>query len=276
MAERTKKRNWAIALFLSLAMAGLGHMYNGRIRKGAVLYAGLLAIDVCAGLAGIIYSFEGACAGLAVAIGLTVAIGIDAALGSIKCQEIELKPYNRWYFYAICFVVSFAISELWLDPLLFQVERFKIPSASMEPALVLGDHIVMKSRPYQDGKTPNRGEVVVFPYPKDPTKTFINRIVALEGEKLEIRNKALYINDKELEDPWGISLSRTALSGNKVPRDNFGPIIIPDGCIFVTGDNRDFSNDSRFWGPVEIKDVQGKALYIYWAKVRQRIGKRVP
>lgn len=108
-----------------------------------------------------------------------------------------------------------------------------------------------------------REDIVVFIYPQDRSKDFIKRVIGVGGDTVEMKNKQLFINGKRYEDPYGTYLDNVIIPGAMQPRDNFGPIKVPDGSIFVMGDNRDFSLDSRFWGFVDLKDVMGKAFIIY-------------
>ena len=153
----------------------------------------------------------------------------------------------------------------------FTVQAFKIPSSSMEPTLLVGDHILVNKFiygiriPYTNikffqYKKPGRGDIIVFIFPKDRSKDFIKRVIGMEGEKVEITNNRIYINDKLMNDPWGhFTLTRPSL-------EEFGPVKIPEGCLFVMGDNRDNSQDSRFWGFVNINnDVIGRAFVIYYS-----------
>ncbi|MGO8988890.1 MAG: signal peptidase I [bacterium] len=153
----------------------------------------------------------------------------------------------------------------------FIVQAFKIPSSSMEPTLLVGDHILVNKFiygiriPYTNikfcqYKKPGRGDIIVFIFPKDRSKDFIKRVIGLEGEKVEIINNKIYVNDKLMNDPWGhFILARPSL-------EDFGPIRIPEGSLFVMGDNRDNSQDSRFWGFVNINnDVIGRAFVIYYS-----------
>jgi len=158
----------------------------------------------------------------------------------------------------------------------FVVQAFKIPSGSMEPTLLVGDHILVNKFiygiriPYTDIKIfdfrkPRHGEVIVFIYPKDESKDFIKRIVGVEGDKVLIRDKKIYLNDELFNDPYGVYNDHTIIPGHVQPRDNFGPVVIPKGSLFVMGDNRDRSADSRFWGFVNLNKVKGKAFIIYWS-----------
>ncbi|MDT7907018.1 MAG: signal peptidase I [Candidatus Calescibacterium sp.] len=153
----------------------------------------------------------------------------------------------------------------------FAVQAYKIPSGSMIPTLLVGDYILVNRLSYglripyykyilRWGEI-KRGDIIVFVFPEDPSKDFIKRVIALPGETIEIRKKKIYINGREIEDKWGF------FSDDYVgpPRDDFGPFQVPQGHVFVMGDNRDESNDSRFWGPVNIENIKGKAFIIYFS-----------
>ncbi len=155
----------------------------------------------------------------------------------------------------------------------FVVQAFKIPSGSMEPTLEIGDHILVNKFiygvkiPFTDYnliplESPKRGDVIVFVYPVDPSKDFIKRVVAVSGETVRIVNKKVYINGVEVPDPHAV-YKDDGFSMEMQKRDNFGPVTVPAGSLFVMGDNRDRSLDSRFWGFVPLKDVRGKAFIIY-------------
>lgn len=157
----------------------------------------------------------------------------------------------------------------------FVVQAFKIPSGSMLPTLQIGDHLLVNKFLYGIripivGKrilplrSPQRDDVIVFIYPQDPSKDFIKRVKALPGETIEIRNKVLYVNGQAVEDDNGF-YEGTPERMARAPRDNFGPFLVPEGTVFVMGDNRDHSHDSRFWGTVPIDDILGKAFVLYWS-----------
>jgi len=158
------------------------------------------------------------------------------------------------------------------------VQAFKIPSGSMEPTLLIGDHILVNkfiygvSVPLVDKKlmrfsTPRRGDVIVFIYPIDPDKDFIKRVIAIGGDEVQIRDKKIYINGSMIEDPHGVYSEPYVLSDRirGGSRDNYGPVTVPQDSLFVMGDNRDKSYDSRFWGFVNVNKVKGKAFIIYWS-----------
>jgi len=156
------------------------------------------------------------------------------------------------------------------------VQAFKIPSGSMENTLLIGDHILVNKLvygiriPFTDARWPHfsepkRGDVIVFVYPEDRTKDFIKRVVGVGGDIVEIRNKKVFVNGKEEQAPYARHTTNVILPGDISPRDNLGPIKVPKGYLFVMGDNRDQSHDSRWWGFVPLEDVKGKAFLIYYS-----------
>jgi signal peptidase I len=162
----------------------------------------------------------------------------------------------------------------------FVVQAFKIPSGSMKPTLLVGDHLLVNKFVYGvkipflrktliPVDNPERGDIVVFIYPVDRSKDFIKRVVGVAGDKIEIKNKRIYINGSPSNDGHGVHTDSLIFPGSLQPRDNFGPVTVPPGHIFVMGDNRDESYDSRFWGFVDLRDVLGKAFIIYWSWDRE-------
>jgi signal peptidase I len=158
----------------------------------------------------------------------------------------------------------------------FVIQAYKIPSGSMKPTLQIGDHILVSKFNYGiklpflrttliPVGAPQRGDIVVFIYPEDRSKDFIKRLIGIPGDTIEIRNKKIFINGLPYSDKHGVYVDNFVIPGAVQPRDNFGPVTVPEGSLFVMGDNRDESYDSRFWGFVSEKDVLGKALIIYWS-----------
>lgn len=132
-------------------------------------------------------------------------------------------------------------------------QPYIIPSPSMEPTLKPGDRILVNKMAYHFG-APARGNIVVFHYPKDPKRTFIKRVIGLEGEKVELKNNKVYINGQAINEPY-------LKEGDYPP---FGPQTIPQGKVLVLGDNRRQSGDSRDWGLLPLNDLIGKAWLIYY------------
>ncbi|VAX26216.1 Signal peptidase I [hydrothermal vent metagenome] len=158
----------------------------------------------------------------------------------------------------------------------FVVQAFKIPSGSMIPTLLIGDHILVNKfiygvkLPFTDIvvipiTVPERGDVIVFRFPKDESKDFIKRVVGIPGDKVEVRNKVLYVNGIEQNELFTNDVADVVSSQIMASRDNFGPVNVPENSYFVMGDNRDHSLDSRFWGFVDFSKIKGEAFLIYWS-----------
>ncbi len=160
----------------------------------------------------------------------------------------------------------------------FIVQAFKIPSGSMLETLQIGDHILVNKFiygvkiPFTHGKTliagkhPQKDDIIVFEYPEDPSKDFIKRVVAVGGDTIEIVDKQVYVNGIKVEDqPWVEHKDSRVIPEIFAARDNMRKIQVPKGKLFVMGDNRDNSHDSRFWGFVDEKKVKGEAFIIYWS-----------
>lgn len=167
----------------------------------------------------------------------------------------------------------------------FIVQAFKIPSGSMQPTLQIGDHILVNKFIYGvklpfAGATiipiadPERGDIIVFKFPEDPEKDFIKRVVAVAGDTVEMRDKRVFVNGELQPHDYAVYTDPRILPGQLQPRDNFGPIAVPEETVFVMGDNRDHSYDSRFWGFVDLEDVKGKAFIIYWSWDKEEFGVR--
>ena len=114
-------------------------------------------------------------------------------------------------------------------------------------------------------REPKRGDIIVFKYPEDPKRDFIKRVIAIGGDVVESRDKNVFVNDKKLSEPYVQHVDMLVKPRITDKRDNFGPITVPKGMVFVMGDNRDQSYDSRFWGFVDETQIKGKAMIIYWS-----------
>jgi signal peptidase I len=169
----------------------------------------------------------------------------------------------------------------------FIIQAYKIPSGSMEPTLLIGDHILVNKMiyglrmpdsllylhvpgiPYGQYlfhfEPVHRGDVVVFVFPPNPTVDFIKRVIAVEGDTVEVKGGEVYLNGQKVPDPHAHYEVPLADHTGMTPRDNFGPVKVPPHNVFVMGDNRDRSYDSRFWGFVNIDRVEGRAVIIYWS-----------
>ena len=156
------------------------------------------------------------------------------------------------------------------------VQPFKIPSESMVNTLIIGDCLFVNKFIYgikvpftnlrlPQIRNPQRGDVVVFRFPLDRSKDFIKRLVGVPGDKIEIRDKQVYVNGVLYQNPHELHTDAQILPRGVAERDNFGPIQVPTNSYFVMGDNRDNSYDSRFWGFVPSEDIVGLAFIKYWS-----------
>jgi signal peptidase I len=184
------------------------------------------------------------------------------------------KSVVREYFESIVIAVILALFvRTWV------VQAFKIPTGSMENNLLIGDHLLVNK--FVFGPTPlaigrtllpvrpiRRGDIVVFKYPDEPDRDFIKRVIGLPGETLELRSKKVYIDGKPLDEPY-VHFLEPASEAQEITsfdvRENFRPVRVPEGYYFVMGDNRDNSQDSRYWGFLPRPYIKGRALMIYWS-----------
>lgn len=163
---------------------------------------------------------------------------------------------------------------------IFMFQAFKIPTGSMIDNLLIGDHIVVNKFIYGapglfDAVVPireiRRGDIVVFRFPEQPDTDFVKRVVALPDEAVYIEDKQVFIDGRPLDEPYALYQDGEIFpKGSGLPepyrsRDQFGPFVVPRGEYFVMGDNRDRSNDSRYWGTVPRELIKGRAFLIYWS-----------
>ncbi|MDR1511379.1 MAG: signal peptidase I [Endomicrobium sp.] len=229
---------------------------------------------------------------------------------------LSQRCFKRIYSWVDTFWSALIIASLIM---FFFIQAFRIPSGSMRNTLIEGDHLFVNKfiygfhvpfscsgKRFAALKNIKRGDIVVFQSPPEASegyekgehkrikKDYIKRCVAIAGDKVEIKNKVLFVNSIRVDDSYAIFndssvFQKTDLLNDvekyqrvweqgkfvSIPstfiRDNFGPVIIPKGYYMMMGDNRDFSFDSRFWGPLLDKYVKGKALFLYWPIKRWRI-----
>jgi signal peptidase I len=192
------------------------------------------------------------------------------------------KSVAREYFESLVIAVVLALFIR-----TFVVQAFKIPTGSMEQNLLIGDHLLVNKfvfgpaissveRSLLPMKDIARLDVVVFKYPKDPTRDFIKRVIGLPGETVELRSKRVFINGKQLQEPYVYYLEdppplpqdgdlQGEVQAGADPRVTYGPVTVPPGHYFVMGDNRDNSEDSRYWGFMPRENLKGRGLVIYWS-----------
>jgi signal peptidase I len=166
----------------------------------------------------------------------------------------------------------------------FLVQAYRIPSGSMEHTLLPGDHIVVNKflfAPTRDDwerrwlpvREVRRGDVVLFRDPLDPSRDFVKRCSGVGGERIRLRHKQVYVDGRPLEEPWTHFADPRSFPDTPFldqyayyqQRDHLAPLQVPPGHLFLLGDNRDYSHDSRFWGTLPAEAVRGRPLLIYWA-----------
>ena len=159
----------------------------------------------------------------------------------------------------------------------FLLHAYRLPSRSMEDTLLAGDCLLVDkisfgvALPFVDLRlpalaSPAAGDVLLFSYPLDPGKGYVKRCVAVAGQVVEIRDKALWVDGQRSPDPpYSKFLDARIYRGFENPRDNNGPLTVPEGYVFVMGDNRDNSRDSRHWGMLPLELILGRTLCVYWS-----------
>ncbi len=192
------------------------------------------------------------------------------------------KSVAREYFESLVIAVVLALFIR-----TFVVQAFKIPTGSMEPNLLIGDHLLVNKFVFGPSLTGlertvlpmtdiSRGDVIVHKFPEEPERDFIKRVIGLPGDQVEVRHKRVYINGKLLDEPYAFYLEPppptppNEIGPDERPstgdlREAYGPVTVPPGHYFMMGDNRDNSQDSRYWGFLPREYVKGRALVIYWS-----------
>jgi signal peptidase I len=198
-----------------------------------------------------------------------------APLSAGRLPQPPPKSTAREYFESIVVAVILALFvRTWV------VQAFKIPTGSMENNLLIGDHLLVNKFVFAPTPTAlertllpvralRRGDIVVFKYPQDPERDFIKRVVGLPGETVELRRKVVYINGQPIDERYVHFLQPASTGDHEFTaydlRENFGPVTVPADQFFVMGDNRDNSQDSRYWGFLPASYIKGKALVVYWS-----------
>jgi signal peptidase I len=202
-------------------------------------------------------------------------LGNLGTLGNVGNDQMSVKKsVVREYFESIVIAVILALFvRTWA------VQAFKIPTGSMENNLLIGDHLLVNKfvfgpttgaveRAILPMRDLRRGDIAVFKYPDEPERDFIKRVIGLPGETVELRNKKVYINGQPLEEPY-VHFLEPAHNAQEVTsfdvRERYGPVQVPADQYFVMGDNRDNSQDSRYWGFLPRGYIKGRALMIYWS-----------
>lgn len=245
-----------LAVFLTYILPGIGQFYNKQILKELALIVVLIILLV---LEDIHYLFA------ILTISLYFLAIKDAFESAERINGTNGKILEQGNSIARIFVIVMILfSHIPYSDIIKAhfIQAYKFPSGSMIPTLVIGDHILIDKISKNAIK---RGDLIVFKYPENPQKDFIKRVIGLGGETIEARDRIIYINGNALEESYIQHTDNKIRPVGVEPRDNFGPIVVPQNSFFVLGDNRDQSYDSRYWGYVPKNYIKGKAFKIYWS-----------
>jgi signal peptidase I len=219
---------------------------------------------------------------LAALPGIQILGAWDAARDGRKLRDVPRPWYGRWYScVALWLLNAFVIVPACVAALhTWRVDAFRLCAGGMEKTILLGDYLLADKAAYGmrvpqsasvvlGARPPARGDLVVFLLPKDRTKVYVQRVLGVPGDKVEVRGKTVYVADQPIHEPYASYLD---LPGND-ERLNWAPQYVPAGHLFVLGDNRDNSLDSRYWGFLPISDVRGRARVVYfsWDEREKRI-----
>ena len=182
-------------------------------------------------------------------------------------QKSQVREYTEAILWAVALTLFLRA---------FVIQAFRIPSESMCDTLLVGDFLFVNKFdlgakiPFTHVRlpglrAPHRGDVIVFQFPPDPSKDFIKRCIATAGQTLEMRHKDVYVDGQKLAEPYIKHIRDDEEPEGYSPRDNYKPPTVPPGELFMMGDNRDNSYDSRFWGTVKMDLVKGRAMFIYFS-----------
>lgn len=270
--EGTAPRRWWLAGLLGLLMVGLGQIYVGKAAKGIASFF-LLLVMILPLLAALAWSpwTHLALSGFALPLGLGIYLLVDAVLTARRSRDYRLKWYNRWYIYPLAFLAArlilIAVLGSWSSNF---AQTFYMPSNSLEPTILPGDSFTIDKRAYRS-RDPARGDLVMFESLEKPDVLIIKRVVGLPGERVEIRDKRLFINGELQSEPY-IEHRDSVVYGALSPqeqgrlRDN-QTVTVPEASYFLLGDNRDFSYDSRFFGAVPRESILGGGrMVVYWSR----------
>lgn len=274
----TKYRSrWCAALFSILTPSGLAQVYNGQPRKALLFFIAYWSTVGAVMFTGVATSVIGLAAmGLAGFVLLVVSY-IDALKNSGR--DLQLKWYNRWYFYLLYYAVVLVV----VGHVKFAVEAFKMSAGSMQPTILPGEKFIVDKR-VSARQSLHRGDIILFIYPVDSRKTYIKRLIGLPGDHIRTEGTDLYLNGQKLvhlliKQEKDLSVFDEGFESDGycvqyMPSHTYADqeYVVPDGQLFVMGDNRDNSADSREWGFVPMSDVQGKAQFTYWSPDHRRIG----
>ncbi len=256
--SKTKNRQWWLAGLLNFVVPGLGFLYVGRPHYAFAVPGIMVAWSALCGLTHVVFSPLGFYFTLAGYGAISVGSIITGAILAKRSGAVELKPYQQWYVYLsyglLCLIAMKTI-QMNRGPL-FGFDHYRLPSKSMSPTLQFGDFVLVNRWAYT-AATPQRGDIVVFQYPKDPSISYVKRVIGLPGDRVTISGGVVSVNGAELSEPYVLAENNVRFRQDNTIFD------LPAESYFMMGDNRDHSNDSRFWGPVKQDALEGKVLFVW-------------
>lgn len=266
--SKNKFINIVKAVFLSFLTLGLGQISCGKIKRGILIYG----LSLLLGPFGLYLCVQpippyNIVVSAALFIGWYVFVLVDSVrIARNPENKLKLKPVIGYLLLISIWQVNSRIVNPIIAGTIKQdyLQSYKIYSGSMLPTLSNGDHMLSNKYIYNHSD-PKRGDIVIFPYPPNPKQDFIERIVAIGGDTLEIKEKQVYLNGELLHEPYIVHKDPNVVAADRFPRDFFGPVAIPDDSVFTMGDNRDNSHDSRFWGFVKKDTIKAKIINLYWS-----------
>lgn len=272
-ATHNERLPWVAGL-LSCFTPSLGHVYLGVASRGIMPLLSVMLLTLVGGWLHIYITFWGFSALIAGYLLLTLWMIVDSVrLARSLNYSYQPKAYNRWYVYLMMFVL---INGLWAS--LFSnrgkwlhYEMYRVNAGSMLPTLHSRDSILVDTRIYQQ-QTPQRGDVIVFRPPDNPETLFVKRVIAIAGDHVSVNKSGIvYLNRTRVQEPYIFANPLVADDSNPKVKE----LLIPPASLFVLGDNRNNSKDSRYFGTVALHDVVGKVTYIWMSDEFSRIGSLV-
>ena len=256
-----RKVSGVLAGLSNLVGFGLGYVYVGRIRLAFVFILALVGVVAVAGWSRLVLYPHGFYAVAVVASVMGLLVIVHTALIAHRERKIAARRYNRWWFYLLWIVASWLLSRGILEarPVFFGFEPFSVPSSSMAPTIQQGDYVMADTWRY-DGSDPQFGDLVVFRAPGNVDVKYLDRVVGLPGDQIELRDDVLYRNGLIVNEPY-IQISSGGMGRDR----DYGPVTIPDDSYFVLGDNRHRSRDSRYLGPIDSELLHGRIEYRWFA-----------
>jgi signal peptidase I len=256
------RRPW-IAALLSLFVTGLGHLYSGNPKRGCIVFGigEFLVLVFAVAFDVIVPNVFFILFAIAVGIVFVAFCVSDAVLiAKRKKEKYELAKYNRWYVYVGYIIAIGLFNYVYAHAVIIPIfiQAYKLPTGSMEPTLLTGDHLIVNKLIYRTAM-PKRGDVIVFKFPQNPDAEYLKRLIGEPGDEVEVIGRTVFINGTPLNENYVRFVNPQSIN------DHFGPFRVPPENYFVMGDNRDNSFDSRFWGFVPRKNLIGKPLFIYWS-----------